>query len=61
MKVNAQVQLDGQEYPIVMDFDKSTWKAERSFGEGDFPFIVETQGKRFEIYSDGTFAEEELP
>jgi hypothetical protein len=61
MKVNAQVQRDGQEYPIVMDFDKSTWDAERSFDEGDFPFIVETQGKRFEIYSDGTFAEEELP
>jgi len=61
MQVTAQVQLDGQEYPIVMDFETSTWKTERSFDEGDFPFIVATQGKRFEIYSDGTFAEEEMP
>jgi hypothetical protein len=59
MKVNAQLQLDGQEYRSL-DFDAWTWKAERSFDEGDFPFIVETQGKRYEIYSDGSFAEEEM-
>ncbi len=27
---------------------------------GDFPLIAEVGGKRYELYDDGTFAEEEL-
>jgi hypothetical protein len=32
----------------------------RPLEEGDFPLIVFVDAKRYEFYSDGTFAQEEL-
>ena len=31
------------------------------FPEAEFPLIAEVGGKRYEVYSDGSFGEEELP
>jgi hypothetical protein len=31
-----------------------------TIAEGDFPLIAENAGKRYELYSDGTYAEVEL-
>ncbi len=60
MTTTVQVELDDQHYPIDLDFDSHRWAAEHVFGEGDFPFVVEVSGKRYEIFSNGTFAEEEM-
>jgi hypothetical protein len=44
-----------------LDFDAETWRSDATLAEGEFPLIAEVSGKRYELYSDGTFAEEELP
>jgi hypothetical protein len=49
----------GESRPVHLDFEARRWSAERAFAEGDFPLIVSVRGKRYELYSDGTFAEEE--
>jgi hypothetical protein len=36
------------------------WTCTTEFDLADFPFIALVGGKRFELYSDGTFDEEEL-
>jgi hypothetical protein len=55
------VQVDvGESGPVRLDFEKKRWTAERAFAEGDFPLIALVRGKRYELYSDGTFNEEEL-
>jgi hypothetical protein len=47
--------------PFELNFEDMTWHAGHAFPEGEFPLIAEVDGKRYEVYSDGTFAEEELP
>lgn len=49
----------GEPRPVEMDFEQRRWWAERGFAEGDFPLIATVRGKRYELYSDGTFDEEE--
>ncbi len=49
----------GESRPVDLDFETYRWSAPRDFAEGDFPLIAAVRGKRYEIYSDGTFAEEE--
>jgi hypothetical protein len=44
-----------------LDFETDTWHSETTFAEGAFPVIAEVAGKRYELYSDGTLGEEELP
>jgi hypothetical protein len=41
------------------DFKTHQWSADRAFAEGDFPLVVSVDAKRYELYSDGTFDEEE--
>jgi hypothetical protein len=47
--------------PFELNFDDMTWHAGHDVPEGEFPLIAEVNGKRYEVYSDGTFGEEELP
>ncbi len=44
-----------------IDLDSHTWKTSNEQPEGAFPFVAEVNGKRYELYSDGTLNEEELP
>jgi hypothetical protein len=50
----------GESRPVDLDFETNRWSAEADFAEGDFPLVASLGAKRYEIYSDGTFAEEEL-
>ena len=43
-----------------VDWDAKTWKRETPLEEGEFPYIAEIRGKRYELYDDGTFDEEEI-
>lgn len=49
----------GEPRPVEMNFELRRWFAEPSFAEGDFPLIATVHGKRYELFSEGTFAEEE--
>jgi hypothetical protein len=57
------VSLDvaGTSATFELDFDDHTWRSDATLAEGEFPLVVEVSGKRYELYSDGTFGEEELP
>ncbi len=59
--VDERIEADaGESRPVFLDFRTRRWSAERSFAEGDFPLVVSVAEKRYELYSDGKFAEEEL-
>jgi hypothetical protein len=44
-----------------LDFTGDTWRSDATLTEAEFPLVTELAGKRYELYSDGTFGEEELP
>ena len=45
---------------FTMDEQHGRWQCARELPEGDFPLIRMVNGKRYELYSDGTFAEVEV-
>ena len=56
----AQGETEGMTATFQMDFDKCTWTTSANVEEAEFPFVAEVDGKRYELYSDGTFDEEEF-
>jgi hypothetical protein len=58
------VQLEDQRLAFDLDFETQKWRPEdpdavAQLDEGDFPLVGIANGKRYELYSDGTFAEVE--
>jgi hypothetical protein len=43
--------------PFRLDWDHSRWHSIIALDEGDFPLVTVIEDKRYELYSDGTFAE----
>jgi len=56
--MHATISVDGKEVPFDLDFDKWRWTGP-DLPEGYFPLVAEVGEKRYELYSDGTFAEVE--
>jgi hypothetical protein len=54
------IKVDGRLTAFRLDWDHSRWHSLEVLDEGDFPLITMVDGKRYELYSDGTFAEVEL-
>ncbi|MGB8267955.1 MAG: hypothetical protein WCE44_16640 [Candidatus Velthaea sp.] len=54
------IDVAGTPQIFELNFDDDTWRADRSFDEGDFPLVAEVDGRRYELYSDQTLSEEEL-
>lgn len=54
--------IDIDDIPIAFELDFATarWTAEPRLHESYFPLVAVVDGKRYELYSDGHFAEEEL-
>jgi len=61
MATTVLIEISDEQIPLQLDFTNQLWSAERIFEEADFPLIARYDAKRYEIYSDGTFAEVELP
>jgi hypothetical protein len=59
MSESVQATSGGIDFPIQLDFETHRWTATSVPPEGEFPFVVLLRDQRFEIYSDGTFAEVE--
>ncbi len=59
------VSFEGEGYDFDLDPSTKKWtaipNAYEPLDEGDFPLVAELGGKRYELYDDGTFGEEELP
>ena len=55
----AQIEVDSRIIPFRLDQANWHWHSFEDQKEGDFPLITIVGGKRYELYSDGTFAEVE--
>jgi hypothetical protein len=55
----VNIEVDGRLIPFRLDWKQSRWHAMEAPDEGAFPLIAIAEGKRYELYSDGTFAEVE--
>jgi len=49
----------GRTATFALDVASGRWTSSAELEEGAFPFIGEVHGKRYQIYSDGSFDEEE--
>ena len=57
MIVNSEV--GGRPVVFRLDWKQSRWHALESLDEGVFPLIAVVDERRYELYSDGSFAEVE--
>ena len=57
--IDVQIETEGGLTPFVLDLANRHWHSSRTTKEADFPLITVVDGKRYELYSDGTSAEVE--
>jgi hypothetical protein len=55
----AQIDVDGRIIPFRLDPAHKRWHSLVQQQESDFPLVTVLDGKRYELYSDGTYAEVE--
>jgi hypothetical protein len=55
----TQIQIGGCTVPFRLDWQHARWHSLEEIDEGDFPLVTLVGAKRYELYSDGTFAEVE--
>ena len=55
--MTIQIQVNSRSIPFTLVPEKGRWLAKEEQKESDFPLITEVDGNRYELYSDGTFAE----
>jgi hypothetical protein len=57
--MTIQLDVEGQTVLFRLDWKNWRWHSLEELEEAAFPLITAVQGKRYELYSDGTFAEVE--
>jgi hypothetical protein len=59
---SIQVNVGQQDVEFVLNFEgeHGRWTAQTQVHESCFPLVVELGGRRYELYSDGTFSEQEM-
>ena len=57
--MNTQIEVEGWNTTLTLDWEERRWQSLEEHKESDFPLIAVVDGKRYELYSDGTFAEVE--
>jgi hypothetical protein len=57
--MTVDIEVDGRRIPFRLDWAHSRWHAMEPPDEGSFPLIAIVDGRRYELYSDGTVAEVE--
>jgi hypothetical protein len=60
MDEGVRARSGGVEQAFELDWGTGRWHSTSTPPEGDFPFVAEIRGKRYELYSDGTFNEQDL-
>ena len=59
MITQMQITVEGRTAPFTLDWQTLRWESLERQKESDFPLIAMIDGKRYELYSSGTFAEVE--
>jgi hypothetical protein len=54
-----QIEAEGRLVSFRLDLKNLRWHSLEDLPEGDFPLITHFNGKRYELYSDGTLDEVE--
>jgi len=57
--MTIEIEVEGRSIPFRLDWEDRRWESPEEQKEADFPLITEINGKRYELYSDETFAEVE--
>jgi len=57
--MTTQIKVEGRNTPFTLDWKERRWQSLEEQKESDFPLIAVVDSKRYELYSDGTFAEVE--
>lgn len=57
--MTIQITVGGRNIMFRLDWKYWRWHSLDAPQEADFPLITVVDGKRYELYSDGTFAEVE--
>jgi hypothetical protein len=57
--VIVHIPVDSKAVTFRLDWRHWRWHSLVELEEGDFPLATVVEGKRYELYSDGTFAEVE--
>jgi hypothetical protein len=57
--MNVRIEVEGRIVPFSLDLENWRWHSSNGQKEADFPLITFMKGKRYELYSDGKFAEVE--
>lgn len=58
--MDVEIEVDGRTVPCRLDEKQGRWHCPQEPQEADFPLVAVAAGKRYELYSDGTFAEVEV-
>jgi len=59
MTTQIEIEIEGRSAPFTLNCDEHLWHSSEQQKESDFPLITVLESKRYELYSDGTFAEVE--
>jgi hypothetical protein len=57
--MTTQIEVEGVNVPFRLVAEHGRWHSIEELKEADFPLIKTIDGNRYELYSDGTFAEVE--
>lgn len=57
--MTVQINVGGRAIPFRLDLKNWRWHSLEEPKESDFPLIAVVDGKRYELFSDGTFADAE--
>jgi hypothetical protein len=57
--MTIQITVEGRNIMFRLDWKHRLWHSLDEPQEADFPLITIVDGKRYELFSDGTFAEAE--
>jgi hypothetical protein len=55
--MTIEIEVEGRNIPFRLDWEDRRWESLEDQNESNFPLIAEISGKRYELYSDETFAE----
>lgn len=57
--MTVQIDVEGRIVQFSLDWENSIWHSSEELEQAVFPLITTIDGKRYELYSDETFAEVE--